>query len=108
VLESSGFRYNAVTTGYKVEGIVDDNIYEPGEQIMIHSLTVWNNGGLTLPSGSLVTIPSTPTFRSDNIMYQLPGIHIAYSAPKEIQSQYIPVTVFIRTWMTLLIYRCQL
>ncbi len=40
-----------ITEGYKVEGLVEDNIFEPGEKIIIKDLTVYNDGGMDLPEG---------------------------------------------------------
>lgn len=74
ITEVSGRKYTLRTVGYQVEGEKDDNIFEPGENIVIHSLAVVNTGGMTLPAGARVSFPSTDCFLSENDEFILPNI----------------------------------
>lgn len=64
------------TIGYEVNGIFDDGIFEPGEEIEISGFSMTNDGGLTLPEGAQLFFPPSPTFMSDNTSYLFPSVPI--------------------------------
>ncbi len=58
IREQSSTRYNIRTNTYTVVGAIDDNIFEPGEELVIDNMSISNDGGLILPEGcNLAVLP---------------------------------------------------
>lgn len=74
IVEGNGICYNAATQGYFVKGLLDDGIFEPGEEIQVSDLMLFNNGRITLPSGPIVSFPSTSTVSFAQEAVLLPSV----------------------------------
>ena len=57
-----------------VLGLIDDGVFEPGEQIVLHNVTILNDGGLTLPSGAFLKIQPTASFKPIDEYIPIPPI----------------------------------
>lgn len=74
-IEQGNKRYNAKVTGFTIKGCVDDNVYEPGEEIFIEKVEITNDGNLTLPAGCLLTLKRTETIiPMEDCVFKLPEI----------------------------------
>jgi hypothetical protein len=83
VIEQSSTRYNVRTMGYNVRGVVDDNVFEPGEELLIDNIQIANDGGLTLPhlTTQMRVVPLDNGFYSDpNDVYALPCMNSTSNA----------------------------
>ena len=75
IVEQSGTRYDAHVTKLHVTSAINDGIVEPNERVMISSISMVNDGGLTLPSGAEAYIPSTQTIKFEPTRFTLPEIN---------------------------------
>ena len=50
------------------------SVFEPHQQIQVTDIIVVNSGGLPLPAGAKVSIPSTDSVRFEPTTYSLPGL----------------------------------
>jgi hypothetical protein len=73
-IEQSYYKFNLCVDTFTIRGELDDGIFEPGERVVIENIQVTNNGGLTLPAGSLLWFPNTSTFQSEKAIFSLPAI----------------------------------
>ena len=73
VLYQAGTRYDAEVTGFNVVSAIDDGIFEPNERIIVSGVTVVNSGGLPLPAGPSLFMPSTETIKFEPTRYSLPS-----------------------------------
>lgn len=71
VTESST-RYDAKVHNFKVVPALDGGIFEPNERITVSGIVVHNTGGLDLPHGATVLIPSTPTVKFEPSRFDIP------------------------------------
>ncbi|CAF1454036.1 unnamed protein product [Rotaria sp. Silwood1] len=65
VIEIAPDKYHASVIGYTVTDENNDEIYEPDSDFFITSVEWTNNGAMTLPSGSILSFPSTKCVSSD-------------------------------------------
>jgi len=72
-LYQAGTRYDAKVIGYNVVSAIDDGIFEPNERISVSGVTVVNDGGLPLPEGAHLFMPSTETVKFESAKYMLPS-----------------------------------
>jgi hypothetical protein len=56
VVEEASDRFNVAVLQYTVCDDNDDGIFEPGDGIRVETVTVENNGGLTLPTGATLSL----------------------------------------------------
>ena len=61
--DESPTRYDAKVVSYDVIPAINGGIYEPNERITLTNILVHNTGGLGLPTGVMVTVPSTDTVK---------------------------------------------
>ena len=61
--DESPTRYNTKVVSYDVIPAINGGIYEPNERITLTNILVHNTGGLELPTGVIVTVPSTDTVK---------------------------------------------
>lgn len=87
VLHKAGTRYDAEVTSLKLVSPVDDGIVEPNDNIMVSEIQVVNNGGLPLPDGVSIYMPSTKTVKFEPTRFDLPSEHLLPH-----QSYVIPAT----------------
>ena len=74
VLQVSESRYNAAVISLSVSPDTGDGVYRPNGSITVSEVTVSNTGGLTLPAGATLSIPSSDTVRFQPTVFQLPEI----------------------------------
>ena len=91
VLYQAGTRYDAGVTSYNVTSAIDDGIFEPNERILVSGVTVFNDGGLPLPEGASLFMPSTQTIKFEPTRYSLPGESLCPG-----MTHVIPVTYYGR------------
>ncbi|CAF3875031.1 unnamed protein product [Rotaria sp. Silwood1] len=77
ILETGPDKYHASVGGYTITDENNDGIYEPDSNFFITSVKWANNGALTMPSGCILSFPSTKYITNDaEDVSVLPGIHI--------------------------------
>ena len=74
VLHEAGTRFDAEITSLTVTPGVNDGVYEPNQRITVKNIVVKNSGGLPLPPGCKLSLPSSQTVRFENTVYTLPEI----------------------------------
>ena len=74
LLYQAGTRYDAEVKLFKVVSAVDDGIFEPNERVAVSGVLVINSGGLPLPAGAEIFIPSTKTIHFEPTRFTLPDI----------------------------------
>ncbi len=72
VIHQSSSRYNAEVVSYDVIPAFDDNVFEPNEKLTISGVKVQNTGGLPLPLGSTVLMPSTADLKFEQLSHKIP------------------------------------
>ena len=93
VLYQAGTRYDVNVTRFNVTSSIDDGIFEPNERILVSGVTVVNDGGLPLPEGAYLFMPSTETVKFESIKYKLPSDRL-YPGMTHV----IPTTFYGRTF----------
>ena len=91
VLYESATRYDAEVTAFNVTSGIDDGVFEPNEQILVSKCCVINKGGLPLPSGATLFMPSTKTIKFKPTQYELPSEKMFPN-----QSFIVPITYYGR------------
>jgi hypothetical protein len=75
VIETAGTCYSLAVTGYVIDDVQLDCVFEPGERFRIGQVSVVNQGGIACPAGAVLSFPSTSTaFFSGQNSYVLPAI----------------------------------
>lgn len=74
VLHRSGTRYDAEVVSLEVSTNSESCIYEPNQEISVSNITVVNSGGLPLPAGAKLFIPSTETVRFKPTVFEMPEL----------------------------------
>lgn len=77
VEQSSTTRFEAEVLSMQVSPSFEGGVIEPYQQIQVTGLVVVNSGGLPLPAGAKVSIPSTDTVCFDPTTYTLPRLEPA-------------------------------
>jgi len=93
LIEQGPTRYNVRVSRYTVQGIIDDGIFEPGEEIAIRDIQILNDGSLTVPAFQVaLTIPSNDGFISSQTVYYLPEIKPGetFNVPQEFRGSIAP------------------
>ena len=83
-IQSASSRFEAEVVS--IELTSSEKTYQPHQQIKVTNMVVVNSGGLLLPAGARVSIPSTETIRFDPTTFSLPKLE-----PGE---QFVVLTVF--------------
>ncbi|CAF1349070.1 unnamed protein product [Rotaria magnacalcarata] len=65
IIETSSDKYHASVICYTITDQNNDGIYEPNSDFHITNVKWANNGAMTLPSGSLLSFPSTEYISTD-------------------------------------------
>jgi hypothetical protein len=77
IIETGSDKYHASVASYTITDENNDEIYEPNSKFFITNVKWTNNGAMTLPSGSILSFPSTEYITNDkNDVSVLPGILI--------------------------------
>ena len=77
VIHSSDARYDAEVTSFEVSSAADnDTMFVPNQRLSISKVTIVNKGGLPLPSGAILSFPSTETVLFEPITFTLPEIPV--------------------------------
>ena len=71
---SASTRFEAEVVSMELTSCGQDEVFEPHQQIQVTNLVVVNSGGLPLPAGAKVSIPSTETVRFDPTTSTLPRL----------------------------------
>ena len=66
IIETGPDKYHASVGGYTITDENDDGIYEPDSDFFITNVKWTNNGAMTLPSGCILSFPSTEYIKVDN------------------------------------------
>lgn len=74
VISSASTRFEAEVLSMGVTSCSDGGVFEPHQVIQVTDIVVVNSGGLPLPEGAKVSIPSTETVRFDPTVYTLPRL----------------------------------
>ena len=74
VLHQAGTRYDAEILSLEVSMSNDDGLYQPNQQLCVSDITVINSGGIPLPMGAKLSIPSTETVRFEQTVFDLPEL----------------------------------
>jgi hypothetical protein len=75
LLEQGPTRYNVRVESYTVHGIIEDGIFEPGEEIVIRNVRVVNDGSLSVPAFRVaLSMPPCLGFFATEAPYYLPEI----------------------------------
>ena len=74
VEHSATTRYEAEVLSMRVSSCTVEGAYEPHQRIQVTDLVVVNSGGLPLPAGAKLSIPSTETVQFEPITYELPQL----------------------------------
>ena len=75
VLHQAGARYDAEVLSLEVSTSGGDNgLYVPNQQVCVSGVTVVNSGGIPLPRGAKLSIPSTTTVRFEHTVFELPEL----------------------------------
>lgn len=72
VLEESHLRYDATLLTSNVVPSLEGGVFEPNSKIVVSGLVVRNTGGLILPPGTKVSIPSSSTVKFEPSFYEIP------------------------------------
>ncbi|CAF1275340.1 unnamed protein product [Adineta ricciae] len=77
IIETGPDKYHASICSYTITDENNDGIYEPNSDFFITNIEWTNNGAMTLPSGSILSFPSTE-YISSNIedVSVLPGAYV--------------------------------
>ena len=68
-------RYDVkIADNFKITPKVPDGIFEPNEEIFISNLVALNTGGLPLPAGASVFVPSSETINFKPIKYKMSAL----------------------------------
>ena len=74
-IASAPTRFDAEVLSMKVTSASSlGDVFEPHQRIQVSDVVVVNSGGLTLPPGAIVSIPSTDTVRFEPTTYTLPKL----------------------------------
>ncbi|CAF4466223.1 unnamed protein product, partial [Adineta steineri] len=65
ITETGSDKYNVSVYGYTINDANNDGIYEPNSFFFITNVTWINNGAMNLPSGSILSFPSTEYITTD-------------------------------------------
>ena len=74
VTHSASTRFEAEVVTMDLTSCGQDEVFEPHQQIRVTNMTVVNSGGLPLPAGAKVSIPSMETVRFEPTTFTLPGL----------------------------------
>lgn len=55
-IEQTSACYHLTVKSFEVHAVENDQVFEPGEAVIITNILVSNSGDLTLPTGSILTI----------------------------------------------------
>lgn len=72
ILERSHVRYDAEVLTCNVSPAVSGGVFEPNAPIIVSHMVIHNGGGLTLPHGTRVSIPSTSSILFEPSVYEVP------------------------------------
>jgi hypothetical protein len=70
VIEESCNRYEPRVESIKVTPALIGGVFEPNSTITVSDVTVNNTGGLTIPSGTKVSVPSTSSVKFEPTFYE--------------------------------------
>jgi hypothetical protein len=73
-IEEGYKKYTVKVIDYRVEGCIDDGVFEPGEELLIKDITLYNDGDLTLPKGCALYLKETESFEPIDSDHLLPEI----------------------------------
>lgn len=73
-IAAASTRFEVEVLTMKITSSSERDIYEPHQQIQVAGIVVANSGGLPLPAGAKVSIPSTETIRFEQTAYTLPQL----------------------------------
>ena len=77
IIETGSDKYHATVISYLVMDDNNDGIYEPNSDLYINNVEWINNGALSMPSGAIVSFPSTSYIQMDaNDISILPSANI--------------------------------
>ena len=71
-IKESSTRYDAKVEGLEVIPILEGGVYEPNERITVSGVLVHNTGGLDLPDGVSVSMPSSRTINFEASKFDIP------------------------------------
>ncbi len=71
-IRKSDLRYDARVESFKVIPTFNGGIFEPNERIIVSGMTIHSTGGLDLPYGTSISIPSTQTVKFESHCYEFP------------------------------------
>ena len=74
VEHSSTTRFEAEVLSMQVSSCSEGGVFEPHQHIQVTDVVVVNSGGLPLPAGAKVSIPSTDSIRFEPTTYTLPQL----------------------------------
>ena len=74
VLQKAGTRYDAEVVSLSISTDAEDGLYGPNQRITVSEIAVVNSGGMTLPPGARLSIPSTETVRFEEFFFELPEL----------------------------------
>ena len=74
VKHSATTRYDAEVLTMEVSSLFSGGVFEPHQQIQVTDIVVLNSGGLPLPAGAKLSIPSTSTVQFEPTIYELPQL----------------------------------
>ena len=72
-IKESSTRFSAMVEGLSVVPEFDGDIYEPNERIAVYNVIVRNTGGLDLPHGVSVFMPSSQTINFEATKFDVPN-----------------------------------
>ena len=69
-------RYEAEVTNLKATPAINNGVFEPNERIQVSHMLIVNSGGLPLPTGATLTIPSTNTVKFEPTRFNVPRLDV--------------------------------